>query len=106
VRDENGKAVAVREPIIHSFNKGETVVHALPIYNEIKARKNIILLGDSSGDVHMADGFDYENIIRIWFLNHDSPENRKLFQEKFDVIILNDGPMDEVNKILQNILST
>jgi 5'-nucleotidase len=50
---------------VHSYNKGETVVKDLPIYNEIKDRKNIILLGDSLGDPHMADGFDYETIIKI-----------------------------------------
>jgi len=65
VRDENGKAIAVREPIIHSFNKDETVVKNFPIYKDIKDRKNIILLGDGLGDAHMADGFDYENIIKI-----------------------------------------
>jgi 5'-nucleotidase len=46
VRDEDGKAIGVREPIIHSFNKDETVVKNFPIYEEIKDRKNILLLGD------------------------------------------------------------
>ncbi len=46
VRDENGKAIGVREPIIHSFNKDETVVKNFPIYEDIKERKNILLLGD------------------------------------------------------------
>lgn len=104
VRDEQGKAIAVREPIIHSFNKGETVIRDLPIYEEIKKRKNVILLGDGLGDAHMADGFDYENIIKIWFLNHDTPEDRQQFQEKFDLIIVNDGPMDEINILLQKIV--
>jgi hypothetical protein len=39
-------AIAAREPIIHSFNKDETVVKNFPIYEEIKDRKNILLLGD------------------------------------------------------------
>ena len=65
VRNEQGQGIAVREPIIHSFNKGETVVHDLPVYEDIKKRKNVILLGDSVGDANMADGFDYKNIIKI-----------------------------------------
>ena len=65
IRDDQGKALRIKEPIIHSFNKGETVVHTMPIYQEIRKRKNLLLLGDSTGDVHMADGFDYENIIKI-----------------------------------------
>ncbi len=105
IRDENGKAIGIKEPIIHSFNKDETVVRDLPIYQKIKERKNVLILWDSPGDASMADGFDYENIIKIWFLNNDTPENRKLFQEKFDLIILDDGPMDEVNRILERIVA-
>ena len=105
IRGEDGKAIAFREPIVHSFNKGETIVKNLPIYEKIKERKNIILLGDSLGDIHMADGFEYENIIKIWFINHDTPENREKFEEKFDLIILNDGPMDEINNLLHKIIS-
>lgn len=104
VRDEEGKAIGVREPIIHSFNKDETVVKNFPIYEDIKDRKNILLIGDWLWDAHMADGFDYENIIKIWFLNDDTPENRENFSETFDLIILDDGDMTEVNKILNKIL--
>ncbi len=104
VRGEDGKAIGVREPIIHSFNKDETVVKNFPIYEDIKDRKNILLLGDWIGDAKMADGFDYENIIKIWFLNNDTPDNRKKFKEAFDMIILDDGPMEEVNELLNQIL--
>ena len=104
VRDENGKAIGIKEPIIHSYNKGETIVKDFPIYEKIQNRKNILLVGDSLGDSHMADGCDYQNIIKIWFLNNDTPENRAQYQARFDIVILNDGPMDEVNAILQRIL--
>jgi len=53
----------------------------------------------------MADGYEYENIIKIWFLNDDTPEQREQYQKRFDLIILNDGPMDEVNAILKKILT-
>lgn len=105
IRDETWKAIGVREPVIHSFNKDETVLKDFPIYQEIKDRKNVLLLGDSLGDVDMAKGFDYENILKIWFLNNDTPENREKFSEAYDLLILGDGPMDEVNKILKKILS-
>ena len=104
VRDENGKAIGVREPVIHSFNKDETVVKDFPIYEDIKDRKNILLLGDGLWDAQMADGFDYENIIKIWFLNNDSPEHREKFSEVFDLIILDDGDIEEVNKIIKKLV--
>lgn len=104
VRDEDGKAIGVREPIIHSFNKDETVVKNFPIYEDIKDRKNILLLGDGLWDAQMADGFDYENIIKVWFLNNDTPDNREKFSETFDLIILDDGDMEEVNKIIKKLV--
>jgi len=104
IRDETGKAIWVREPVIHSFNKDETIIKNFPIYEEIKERKNILLLGDSLGDAKMADGSDYDTILKIWFLNNDSPENREKFSEAFDLIILDDGDMEEVNKIIKKVV--
>jgi hypothetical protein len=52
----------------------------------------------------MADGFDYETIIKIWFLNNDTPENREKFQEAYDLIVLGDWTMEEVNEVLKKIL--
>ncbi|MFC1798162.1 hypothetical protein ACFLY2_03560 [Patescibacteria group bacterium] len=41
----NEEFVSYNNPIIHSFNKDETVVEAFPqIYKKIKERKNVILL--------------------------------------------------------------
>lgn len=104
IRDENDKVIAIREPIIHSLNKDETAVRDFPVYQDIKQRKNILILWDSPWDADMANGFDYENILKIWFLNHDSPENRELFLSKFDMLILGDWPMDEINKLIQLIV--
>lgn len=103
IRDENGKAIGVREPVIHSFNKDETIIKNFPIYEEIKDRKNILLLGDSLGDVDMAKGFDYDHILKIWFLNNDSPEHREKYSEVYDLLILYDGDMEEVNRIIKLI---
>jgi hypothetical protein len=62
------------------------------------------LLGDGLWDSKMADGFDYETIIKIWFLNNDTPENREKFQEAYDLIVLGDWTMEEVNEVLKKIL--
>lgn len=104
IRDEQWKAIGITEPVIHSFNKDETILSDFPIYEDIKDRKNILLLGDGIGDAQMADGFDYENIIKIWFLNNDTPDNREKFSETFDLIILDDGDMEEVNKIIKKLV--
>lgn len=103
IRDENDKAIWIKEPIIHSFNKDETAVRDFPVYQDIKHRKNIILLGDSLGDVDMANWFDYENIIKIWFLNKEIDKNIEQYKNSFDVVITDDGDMDYINDLLRNI---
>ncbi len=105
IRDDAGKAIDVRKPIIHSFNKNESMAHQFPFYQDITHRKNVLLLGDALGDVHMADGFAYDNIIKIWFLNSETPELKQRFLEVYDVVIAGDGPMDEVNILIEKILN-
>ena len=66
--------------------------------------KNILLLGDSTDDVSMAIGFDYKNLIKIGFWNKPTPENQPIYKKSYDILITNDGSMNEVNKILKQII--
>lgn len=90
------RAIGVKEPIIHSLNKNYSTISQKPFFPKIKERKNIILLGDGLLDANMAEGFDYDNIIKIGFLNEDAKGELTNYQEKYDIIILNDGPMDYI----------
>jgi 5'-nucleotidase len=102
--DEQGKAVGVIQPIIHSLNKDETAIQNFPAYKEVKNRRNVILLGDFIDDIGMVEGFDYANLITVGFLNENADEQLPAFREHFDVIITNDGPMDQINSMLTGIL--
>lgn len=103
--DKNGRAVAVKQPIIYNMNKDETTIKDFPeIFKNIKDRKNIILIGDSLDDIGMATGFDYDNIIKIGFFNEKTEENLKDYKKVFDVLILNDGPMHYINKLLKELV--
>ncbi len=102
--DENGNAISIIEPVIHVFNKGEIALKGLPIMNQLKTRKNIILLGDSLGDINMTEGFNYEKIIKIGFLNYQDEEDLNDYKKVYDVVILNDGTMDYVNGLLKKII--
>jgi len=101
--DENGKAVGFKKPIIHSMNKGETLVKEFSVFEKIKERKNVLLLGNSLGDTDMIKGFKYDNLLRVGFLNEKKDESLKKFKLHYDVIILNDGTMSYVNEFLVNI---
>jgi len=101
--DKNGKAIGVKEPIIHSLNKDETMVKNFPFYKKIKNRKNVILLGDSPEDVGMIEGFAYKNLIKIGFLNEDVDKNLKLYKKVFDVLILNDSSLYFIKSLIKKL---
>lgn len=103
--DKNGRAISVKQPIIYGMNKDETMIQNYPeIFEKIKNRKNVILLGDSLDDVGMVTGFDYDNLIKVGFLNAEIEKNFEYYKKTFDVIILNDGSLNFVNELLREIL--
>jgi len=104
VRDGD-KAVDFKKPLIHTFNKDETVIEEFPeIYEKTEHRKNVILLWDSIGDVKMIDWFKYDNLLKIGFLNKDVEKNIEKYKSNYDVVIINDWSMEFVNDLLRKIL--
>lgn len=88
--------------VIHSFNKWETVLEDFPeIYNKIKERKNVILLWDSLWDPHMIDWFNYDNLLKIWFLNDKIEELLPIYLEKYDIVITWDWDMFFLNNFFE-----
>lgn len=103
--DKNGNAVGVKEPIIHSLNKDETIIQDFPlIYEKAKDRKNVLLMGDNLEDTGMIEGFGYDYLIKIGFLNEVVNENLEEYKRVFDVLIINDSSMAYVNTLLKEIL--
>lgn len=100
-----GYAIGVKEPIIHLLNKYETVIQNYPVFETIRERKNVLLLGDGVDDLGMVEGFDYNHLLTVGFLNDNVKENLARYQEAFDVVIPNDGSMDYVNKLLGGIIA-
>jgi len=102
--DEQGKAIGYQKRIIHSFNKNEVELRNTPYYQNVKERKHVLLLGDSLGDLHMTKGLEHECILRIGFLNKDEEHYLEKYIDLFDIVILNDGTLEPVNDVLQQIL--
>jgi len=56
--------------LIHVFNKNENALHKSDYFEKLMHRDNIILLGDSLGDLHMIDGAaECRNVLTFGFLN-------------------------------------
>jgi len=102
--DDNWYAIWYSNKIVHSFNKDETVLESFPeIFEKIKKRTNIILLGDSLGDPFMVNGFDYENVLKIWFLNDREDELLEEYKKLYDVVITWDWDFAFINDLLKKI---
>lgn len=102
--DEKGIAISYKKPLIHVFNKNEVEIKNTPYFQEVKERKNVILLGDSLGDLNMSEGLEHDIILKIGFLNDKEDELLEEYKKHFDLIITDDGSLEEVNKLLQEII--
>lgn len=100
--DSSGYATGYKNQIIHVMNKSETEIDKSH-KDLISKRNNVILLGDSLGDLGMVNGLDANLLIKIGFLNEDMENYLELYKTKFDVVIINDGSMEYVNEIFENL---
>jgi 5'-nucleotidase len=102
--DENGKAISVKEPVIHVMNKDETAINEIPeIYEVIKDRRNVLLLGDSLGDIGMANGNDYDNLIKVGLLNSNINKLEEIYLKNFDVVLEGDSNFDYINNLIKEL---
>lgn len=101
--NKDGTIKGYKSDIIHIFNKNEYQIKDTKYYNQIKKRKNVILIGDSLGDLQMSKGIPHDNIIKIGFLNENVEKLKKEYTDNFDVVITNDISMDYVNDLIKEI---
>jgi 5'-nucleotidase len=101
--DESGRATGFKDEIIHSFNKTEALIEGKPYFAAVKERRNAILLGDTLGDIHMADGLRHDTILRIGFLNEDTA-CLDAFRNAYDMVIVPDTGLQDVIDVLKRVL--
>jgi len=103
--DKKGKFIGIKEPIIHSLNKKGKIIKKFPeVFEKIKKRQNVLILGNDIEDLSMIEGLNIKNSIKIGFLNNKTKESLKNYKKYFDILILNDGTMQAVNEVLKNIV--
>jgi 5'-nucleotidase len=103
--DKNGNAIGIKKPVITSMSKDETMVKDYPqVFKVVKNRRNVLLLGDTAEDIDMITGFDYDNIIKVGFLNKNIQENLARYKKAYDLIILNDSDKFYVDRLLKELI--
>uniref|UniRef100_U3J8D9 5'-nucleotidase, cytosolic IIIB n=1 Tax=Anas platyrhynchos platyrhynchos TaxID=8840 RepID=U3J8D9_ANAPP len=103
--DDSGVLKCFKGPLIHTYNKNNSVLQGTEYFQQLSSRTSIILLGDSMGDLTMADGVpSVENILKIGFLNDKVEERRGKYLDSYDIVLESDETLDVVNGILRYIL--
>ncbi|RUP47804.1 pyrimidine 5'-nucleotidase-domain-containing protein [Jimgerdemannia flammicorona] len=92
------------DPLIHVFNKSEFQLESTPrYYSMIEHRRNVILVGDSKGDLQMSKGVRHDLCLNIGFLNHDVEALVEQYKEVFDVVLVGDQTFSWVNRVLEEV---
>ncbi|XP_039595962.1 cytosolic 5'-nucleotidase 3-like [Polypterus senegalus] len=90
--------------LIHTYNKHEGALKNSGHFEKLDDKRNVILLGDSLGDLQMADGVEnMENILKIGYLNDKVDKLRGQYLEGYDIVLEKDETLNVVNAILQYI---
>nr|XP_046271607.1 cytosolic 5'-nucleotidase 3A-like isoform X3 [Scatophagus argus] len=99
--DEFGVLRAFKGELIHIYNKREGALLNTGHFQELRTRPNVLLLGDSLGDLNMADGVqDMENILKIGFLNDKVDERKQSYLDSYDIVLVKDETLEVPNAVL------
>ncbi|CAB1341678.1 unnamed protein product [Coregonus sp. 'balchen'] len=105
--DETGALKAFKGELIHIYNKREGALLNTGHFQELKSRHNVLLLGDSLGDLTMADGVhSMENILKIGFLNDKVEERKTSYLNAYDIVLVKDETMEVPNAIMLHLTCT
>ncbi|XP_069547924.1 7-methylguanosine phosphate-specific 5'-nucleotidase-like [Brachyistius frenatus] len=105
--DHTGALRAFKGQLIHTFNKREGALTHAAALGELQGRPNVLLLGDSLGDLTMADGVpEPQNILTVGFLNDQVDERKESYLNSFDIVLVKDETMEVPNGILRYITSS
>lgn len=111
--DSNGICTGFEEPLcklsdnesnslVHVLNKNEAAVIG-PHATKIKNRGSVVLLGDSLGDLKMADGMPHDVKLTVGLLNHDYDTLSEKYLESFDIVLTNDTSLEFFIRLISYI---
>ncbi|VDP77959.1 unnamed protein product [Echinostoma caproni] len=108
-----GVLTAFEEPVIHTFNKTAASIVTLGSGDGKTSleRPCVLLLGDSTGDVHMADGTTVGDpdgnqgiVLRIGFLNDRVDEQLEKYKLLYDIVLVNEDTFQIPLTVIRSML--
>jgi len=105
--DDDDKLIRFSRQLIHMFNKNESAVRHASYFQELSHRNNVILMGDSLGDLHMAHGVEPPStVLKIGYLNDKIEERLQKYKDGYDIVLIDDQTMDLPHAVIKKILSS
>uniref|UniRef100_A0A0K0G0K3 5'-nucleotidase n=1 Tax=Strongyloides venezuelensis TaxID=75913 RepID=A0A0K0G0K3_STRVS len=95
------------EPLIHTFSKNSSAIKKdSPLFDVVKDRKNVMLIGDSFGDTTMEINSERKgNTLKIGFLNFNKSNLLQKYINCYDIVCVDDQTMEVPNYITKIIES-
>jgi len=104
--DANGVVEGRAGDLLHTFNKHLISKLNHVYFESITKRTNAIVLGDTLGDPHMADGIEHlTSVFKIGFLNGDVSTSLTKYLSVYDVVLTHDANMMTINAFLHILLT-
>ena len=103
--DADGGIAEWSEPKFHSMNKHAATIQDEPFMQNNTHRRNVLLFGDSLGDIHMSDGLDVGTLLTVGFLNDNVESRLDDYLQAYDVVILGDPSLDYHLELLKKIVA-
>jgi len=99
--NEDNTMKKFNDNMIHTLNKTLENHLSQEFENKISNKKYCLLIGDLIEDKNMIKKEDWDKTISIGFLNNKIEENKKIYEEKFDIVLSNeDATFDDVREIV------
>ncbi|KAJ9062327.1 7-methylguanosine phosphate-specific 5'-nucleotidase [Entomophthora muscae] len=95
--------IGFASPLIHPLNKGTVKLENTPFCEEASKRTNVIVIGDSLGDLQMGSSLNHHTRLTVGILNHNINSKLADFAENFDVVLTNDASFAWLNAILASL---
>mmetsp|Transcript_17684 Transcript_17684/g.39765 ORF Transcript_17684/g.39765 Transcript_17684/m.39765 type:complete len:321 (+) Transcript_17684:59-1021(+) len=100
--DKNGNHTGFSKPLVHVYNKS---LKDAPrdVMLLLRGRDKVVVCGDSTGDLTMADGLNASDVVKFGFLSEKIEERFPQYKEGFDRVILNDGTFQPVIELFERL---